>query len=125
MATGTPKSINISGIRLFPDRDCNAKLPGGVYEVEALPHAGGSQKKLMRSSGGITGFTFKASKLEHEKLQELNDDPNENLSLSYTDASRNIFRAIGFIKYDGLDDADNRGTVDMIPVDGFWTLFSP
>jgi len=122
-ASGTPKWIKVEGITVFPDRDCNARLPSGRFEIEALPHAGGNQKKMLASSGAITGLTAQVTKEEYEKLQALNDDSRDNLSLSYKDAGNNVFRTTGFIKTDGLDDADNRLTMDLIPKSGEWVLF--
>jgi len=124
-ASGTPQYVKVDGLTAFPNRDCNVRLPSGVYENEARPHAGGNQKKMLRASGVLTNFTFKADKAEYERWQALNDDPRETMSLSFKDRAGNIYRAVGWIELEGLDDADNLATVRLVPADGVWTLFTP
>lgn len=124
-AKGTPREVKVDGLRAFPDRDCNARLPSGQYENEATPHAGGNQKKMLRASGALTNVTCQVTKTEFEKWQALNDDSRDNMSLSFIDRAGNVYRAVGWVEVEGLDDADNMMTLRLIPNKGIWTLFLP
>jgi len=124
MASGTPQWLNADGVKLFPDRDCNANLPGGLYENEPMPNSGGNTQKKLRSASSMTGFTFTAAADKHAKLQSINDRTFD-YPLSWKDINGNIWRTVGFITYQSMETADNKGTVDMHPGEGQegWALF--
>jgi hypothetical protein len=124
-ASGSPRKLTVDGLSSFIDRDCNARLPSGRFENEARPHSGGNQKKMLLGSGAISNITIKADKDEYERWQALNDDPRENMSLLFQDRGGNIFRAVGWVELEGMDDADNLATLRLVPANGVWTLFAP
>lgn len=120
MASGTWRKIAADGITGFVMGDNDAKLPGGKYKNEPVPHSGGNEQKKTKISGSIENISIHVNALKHEQWQALNDR-NDNYPLSAVDVNGNTWTAVGFIDYDGSTVADNKGTVNMHPdsPDGF------
>lgn len=116
MASGTLRQVIVAGIKLKVSADNDAKLPGGKYKNEPVPHSGGAEQKKVKVSGSITGINVIITALAHEQLQQINDRTDE-YQLSLVDIQGNTWRTTGFIDYDGRQTADNKGSLDMHPTD--------
>jgi len=120
MASGTWRKLSADGITVNVKADNDAKLPGGKYKNEPIPHSGGNEQKKTKIPGTIENISVHVTALQHEQLQALNDR-DDSYSLSAVDVNGNTWSAVGFIDYDGATVAENTGTINMNPEspDGF------
>lgn len=118
--TGTPKKVTLDGLTFDVMADANFNQIKGKYSNEAVPTSGRNiQKKTVRPQN-VESINLYANDQEADLLRVLSERSG-NFPMSYETASDSVFRAVGFIDYEGHDTEKGLAVIKMTPesVDGF------
>lgn len=116
--SGTIRSANIGGVRLDAFGDIDVSLKGGKFDNESISTSGRNYNKKTKHNQEASALTFRASALQHEQLNELNDRTIP-FKISFTDANGDRFTDVGHIDYESYTTADQKATLKFQPENGF------
>jgi len=116
--SGTIREVNLDGLRLDAFGDVDISLKGGKFDNESIATSGRNYNKKTRHNQEADALTVRASALQHELLNELNDKTIP-FKISFTDANGDRFTDFGNIDYVSYTTADQKATIKLQPENGF------
>ena len=121
--TGTIKKVTLDGTTFDAMADINLNQIKGKYSNEEVVTTGKIvQKKTLRAQK-VESTNLQANGEEGEAIKALSERTG-NFPMSYETAAGDVFRAVGFINFEGHDTESGVAVIQMIPesVDG-WAAF--
>lgn len=121
---GSIRRVTLDGLGFDAMSDANLNQIKGKYTNEDIVTSGKVvQKKTLRAQK-IESVDLQANGEEAEQLRFLSERTT-GFPMSYETANGDVYRAVGFINFEGHDTEAGKATIQMIPesIDGF-TLFS-
>lgn len=120
---GTIQKCSINGLAFDVMADSNISLMGSLYENDGIPTSGRTIRKMTKRVQTAEGLVIAANSSERKILQDIADD-SENVPLTYTLASGDVYTATGFIEFENIESEEARAAIKMFPSTGNgWEVF--
>jgi hypothetical protein len=118
---GTPEKLVLDGNTFFYTADADPAYGQPMWQNEAVPHSGGTMRKMVRRDTGSTGHTVKANGDELQTLKALQERP-ESFPMSWTNRAGDVYRTTGFINFDTASAQNGSVELALFP-DNDWEPF--
>lgn len=120
---GTPKKVTLDGTVFDVKADANFNQIKGDSTNEEVVTSGRTIQKKTKRSQKIESVNLQADDEEAAILKDLSQR-TFSYPMSYTLASGSIYRAVGFINFEGHDTETGQAVIQMIPESSSgWALF--
>lgn len=119
--SGSIRNVTIDGVSYDVHADANLSKVPSKYQNEGVPTSGKTIRKMTKRIPSVGSLVIACDGAEADRLIALSES-NQDVSMSYEDASGNVYRTQGFIEFETLETEENRGTLTMFPRDK-WSSF--
>jgi len=116
MVSGTIRKVTLDGTTFDAMADANLSQAGSKFDNEPVPTSGRTIKKMTRRSMGVESVVLACNGQERKLLQEL-DERLDNFPISYEEASGDVYRCKGFIKFENRETEETRATIQLHPAE--------
>ena len=119
---GSLRKVNIDGVPYSAAAEGGYSGSGSGYENSSITHSSGNARKMVKRSEAKEGITLICGALEVEELKRVADSAND-VPLSFENAAGHVYRAEGWIEFEGYESEEGKATIQMMPRND-WTLFA-
>jgi hypothetical protein len=116
---GTIRKVMINGTVYRVPADVNATIMISGYENSNVPTSGKNMRKMVRRSRNVEGMTLILNTDELIELKGISEQL-ANVTLGFTLAAGDTFRASGTIELESIETEEGRATVTLLP-ENDWT----
>ncbi len=118
---GSLRKVTIDGVTFRVAADGGFSGPGSIYENTSIPTSGGNVRKMVKRAPVKEGLTLICNGSERDELQDIADS-RDDVPLAVETAAGDIYRATGWIEFEGYESEEGKATIQMHPRDT-WTTF--
>lgn len=118
---GTPQKLTLAGLTLRVAADADPKDGKPAYKNEAVPTTGSSFRKMTKQDSGAENWSVIVNSDELAKLQSMAKS-TDDITMSYETAAEDVYRATGFIDFDGRQQAAGKVELKLYPRSS-WSKF--
>lgn len=111
---GSIRKVTLDGVTYDAMGDSNVGETGGPWENDGVATSGRNIRKMTKRVDLRDGLVLAANGAEFEQLKEL-AARTDDFTMSYTTASGDVYRAMGWIEVEKRETEENRVTVKMFP----------
>jgi len=119
--SGTLRKVTLDGVTFDVFADSDIKEVGSSHENSSIPTSGANLRKMVARSESREGLTLVCDGAGFALLKSLAEKLTD-FPMSYEDASGDVYRANGWIEFEGRQTAENKATISMHPRDT-WSQF--
>lgn len=118
---GTPVKLTLGGLTLRCAADADPKDGKPEYKNESVPTTGSAFRKMTKQDGVSESWSVIVNADELEKLIAMAKS-KDDITMSYETAAEDVYRATGFIDFDGRQQASGKVDLKLFPRKP-WTKF--
>lgn len=111
---GTPLKLTLGGLTLRVASDADPKDGKPEYKNEAVTTTGSAFRKMTKQDGVSESWSVIVNADELEKLMAMAKS-KDDMTLSYETAAEDVYRATGFIDFDGRQQAGGKVDLKLFP----------
>jgi hypothetical protein len=119
--SGSIKSVVLNGVPFDALADADLGVTPSRYKNESVATSGRNIRKRTRQTMDVKSVTIVANGDERTALQSYADN-EVDITLAYTTAAGDTYRATGWIDFESWNNQDNKATVTLFPRQG-WDSF--
>jgi hypothetical protein len=118
---GTPDKLTLGGLTLRVAADADPKDGKPEYKNESVTTTGSAFRKMTKQDGVAENWSVIVNADELEKLQAIAKS-TDDITMSCTTKASDVYRASGFIDFDGRQQASGKVDLKLFPRKT-WTKF--
>lgn len=118
---GTPNKLNLGGLSLRVAADASPKGGKPASKNEGEMTTGGLFRKMTSQSQESESWSVLANGDEIDQLKSIAES-TDDITMSYETKAGDVYRATGFIDFDGIDHGTGKVELKLFPRQG-WTSF--
>lgn len=111
---GTPDKLTLGGLTLRVAADADPKDGKPPYKNEIVVTTGSSFRKMTKQDEGAENWSVIVNADELEKLKSMAKS-TDDITMSCTTKAGDVYKATGFIDYDGRQQASGKVDLKLYP----------
>lgn len=112
--SGSIKSVNLNGVNFDAIADADFGVTPSRFKNESIATSGRNVRKKTRQTQDVKSVTLECNGDERVMLQSFAEN-DIDITLAYTTAAGDTFRAQGWIDFETWNNQDNKATITMFP----------